>query len=186
MTDTTITASQIPGYVAGTYVIDASHSSVSFSVRHVVAKVRGIIEHIEGTIVLAEDPHASTVEATVDPTTINTRNADRDAHLRSGDFFSTDEHPTWTFRSTGARVVDGDYLVDGIIQLRGVEREITLELEVGGFGGDPFGNTRVGATATFTISREEYGISFNQTLETGGLMLGDDVKVEVEISAIKQ
>lgn len=185
MTDT-ITASQIPGYAPGTYVIDASHSTVSFSVRHVVAKVRGIIEQIEGTIVLADDPHASTVEATVDPTTINTRNADRDAHLRSGDFFATDEHPTWTFRSTGARVEDGEYLVDGIIQLRGVERPVTLELEVGGFGGDPFGNTRVGATATFTISRDEFGISFNAALETGGVMLGDDVKVEIEISAIKQ
>lgn len=186
MTDTTITAEQIPGYVAGTYAIDASHSTVSFSVRHVVAKVRGVIEHIDGTIVLADDPAASTVVANVDPTTINTRNADRDAHLRSGDFFATDEHPQWTFRSTGARVVDGEYLVDGIIQLRGVEREITLALELGGFGIDGFGNPRVGATATFTISRDEYGISFNSTLETGGLMLGDDVKVEVEISAVKQ
>jgi len=185
MTDTII-AAQIPGYAPGTYAIDTSHSTVSFSVRHVVAKVRGVIEHIDGTIVLADDPAASTVVANVDPSTINTRNADRDAHLRSGDFFATDEHPTWTFRSTGARLVDGEYVVDGVIQIRGVEREISLELEVGGFGTDPFGNQRVGATASFVISRDEFGISFNQTLETGGLMLGDEVKVEVEISAIKQ
>ena len=177
----------ITGYVPGTYAIDPVHSSVTFSIRHMmVAKVRGVIEHIEGTIVLAEDPAQSTIEAEVDPATIDTRNADRDAHLRSGDFFATDEYPRWTFHSTGAKV-DGDIIkVDGVLQLRGVERPVTFDLEYGGTGEDAYGQTRTGATARFRIQRSEFGISFNQNLEKGGVLLGEDVDVEIEISAVKQ
>lgn len=184
MTDFRSTAT--PSAFAGTYVIDATHSSVSFSIRHMmIAKVRGIIEHIEGTIVIAEDPSRSTVYASVDPATINTRNTDRDAHLRSGDFFAIDTHPTWSFVSSAIRPDGGDFLVDGVLSLRGVEKRVTLHVEFGGVGVDATGAVRAGATASFTVKRSEFGISFNQTLETGGIALGEDVVVEVEISALK-
>lgn len=186
MTDIT-TASTLPGYQPGTYAIDPLHSSVTFSIRHMmVAKVRGIIENVEGTVVLADQLADSTVEASVDPATINTRNADRDAHLRSGDFFATDEHPTWTFRSTAIEGSGADLTLRGVLGIRGVERDVTAELEFGGIGQDAYGNTRAGATASFRIDRTDYGITFNQALETGGVMLSNDVDVVIEISAVKQ
>lgn len=177
----------ITGYQPGTYAIDPVHSTVTFSIRHMmVAKVRGTFDAIEGSIVLADEPTASTVEASVDPASIDTRNADRDAHLRSGDFFATEEHPTWTFRSTGARIDGDDIAVDGQLQIKGVEQPVSFELEYGGTGPDTYGQTRVGASARFRIKRGDFGITFNQTLETGGVMLGEDVDVEIEISAVKQ
>lgn len=177
----------IPGYQPGTYDIDGSHSNVTFSVRHMmVAKVRGEIEGLEGTIVLGEKPEESSISATVDPTTINTKNADRDAHLRSNDFFATDEHPEWTFVSTGARVDGDDFYIDGDLQLRGVTKPVSLLVEFGGIGPDTFGNTRAGASARTRVKRSDFGINWNVAIETGGVMLSDDVDVEIEISAIKQ
>ncbi|WP_405218339.1 YceI family protein [Agrococcus sp. Ld7] len=177
----------IPGYQAGTYVIDSSHSNVTFSVRHMmVAKVRGEIEGLEGTIVLGEQPEESTITATVDPKTINTKNADRDAHLRSNDFFATDEYPEWTFVSKGARVEGDDLMIDGDLQLRGVTKPVSLLVEFGGIGPDTFGNVRAGASARTRVKRSEFGISWNVAIETGGVMLSDDVDVEIEISAIQQ
>lgn len=177
----------IPGYQPGTYVIDGSHSNVTFSVRHMmVAKVRGEIEGLEGTIVLAEQPEGSSITATVDPSTINTKNADRDAHLRSADFFSTDEHPMWTFQSTGARVDGSDLYVDGDLQLRGVTKPVSLLVEFGGIGPDTWGNTRAGASARTRVKRSDFGITWNVAIESGGVMLSDDIDIEIEISAIQQ
>ena len=177
---------QFPGYEAGTYAIDPAHSTITFTVRHmVVAKVRGTIEQLEGTIVLAEDVEDSTAEATLDPTTISTGNADRDAHLRSGDFFATDEHPEWTFRSTGVRREGDDLLLDGELTMRGVTKPVTLTLEFGGFVPDLSGGVRVGASARTRIKRSEFGITWNQGLEAGGVMVSDDVDVELEIAAVK-
>ncbi|MBO1768998.1 YceI family protein [Agrococcus sp. TF02-05] len=176
-----------PGYQPGTYVIDGSHSNVTFSVRHMmVAKVRGEIEGLEGTIVLAEKPEESSITATVDPSTINTKNADRDQHLRSNDFFAIDEHPEWTFVSTGGRIEGDDLYVDGDLTLRGVTKRVALLVEFGGIGPDTWGNTRAGASARTRIKRSEFGISWNVAIETGGVMLSDEVDVEIEISAIQQ
>lgn len=177
----------IPGYLPGTYAIDGAHSNVTFSIRHMmVAKVRGEIEGLEGTIVLAERPEESTIEATVDPTTINTKNADRDQHLRSGDFFATEEHPAWTFRSTGARVEGDDLFVDGDLQIKGVTKPVSLLVEFGGIGPDTWGGTRAGASARTRIKRSDFGITWNVAIESGGVMLSDDVDVEIEISSVLQ
>lgn len=177
----------LPGYQPGTYVIDGSHSNVTFSVRHMmVAKVRGEIEGLEGTIVLAEKPEESSITATVDPSTISTKNADRDQHLRSNDFFAIDEHPEWTFVSTGGRVEGDDLYVDGDLTLRGVTKRVALLVEFGGIGPDTWGNTRAGASARTRIKRSDFGISWNVAIETGGVMLSDEVDIEIEISAIQQ
>lgn len=176
-----------PGYQPGTYVIDGSHSNVTFSVRHMmVAKVRGEIEGLEGTVVLAENPEESTITATVDPSTINTKNADRDQHLRSNDFFAIEEHPEWRFVSTGGRVEGDDLYVDGDLTLRGVTKRVALLVEFGGIGPDTWGNTRAGASARTRIKRSDFGISWNVAIETGGVMLSDEVDIEIEISAIQQ
>lgn len=176
---------QFPGYEPGTYTIDPAHSTVTFTVRHMmVTKVRGEMEGVEGTIVLGERPEDSTVEASIDPTTISTRNADRDAHLRSPDFFATDEHPTWTFRSTGVRQDGDDLVVDGDLQMRGVTKPVSLALEFGGFVTDPSGGKRVGASARTRVKRTDFGINWNAALETGGVVVSDDVDVELEISAV--
>lgn len=177
----------LPGYQPGTYVIDGSHSNVTFSVRHMmVAKVRGEIEGLEGTIVLAENPEESSITATVDPSTISTKNADRDQHLRSNDFFAIEEHPEWTFVSTGGRVEGDDLYVDGDLTLRGVTKRVALLVEFGGIGPDTWGNTRAGASARTRIKRSDFGISWNVAIETGGVMLSDEVDIEIEISAIQQ
>lgn len=177
----------IPGYQPGTYVIDPVHSSIEFSIRHMmVAKVKGQFRDFEGEITLAENPEESTASATIDPSSIDTRNADRDAHLRSGDFFATDEFPNWTFASTGVRVDGDDFIVTGDMQIKGVTKSIEMKLEFGGIGADVSGATRAGATATTVIKRSEFGITFNTALETGGVMLGEDVSVTIDISAVKQ
>ena len=177
----------IPGYQAGTYVIDPVHSSIEFSIRHMmVAKVKGQFVDFSGTIVLADDPAASTAEASIDPKSVDTRNNDRDNHLRSGDFFSTEEHPEWTFKSTGVRENGDDFVLVGDLQIKGVTKQVELVLEFGGIGADASGAIRAGATATTKIKRSDFGITFNVNLETGGVMLGDDINVVVEISAIKQ
>lgn len=177
----------IPGYQAGTYVIDPVHSSIEFSIRHMmVAKVKGQFVEFDGKIILADDPVNSGVSATIDPASIDTRNADRDAHLRSGDFFSTDEFPKWTFASTAVREEAGDFIVTGDLQIKGVTKSIEMKLEFGGIGADVSGAIRAGASATTVIKRSDFGITFNTALETGGVMLGEDVSITIDISAVRQ
>jgi polyisoprenoid-binding protein YceI len=179
------TATQIPGYVAGTWTIDPVHTDVSFSVRHLmVSKVRGRFTSFEGTITTAADPTESSVEVSVDLSSIDTANADRDAHIRSADFFEVESHPTMTFRSTGVRA-DGDgYVVDGELTIRDVTRPVSLDVELNGFGPDPYGGTRVGFSATTEINRKDYGISIEMPLEGGGVVVGDKVQVTLEVEAI--
>src|SRR5687768_11698665 len=148
----TSTATTIPGYLAGTWDIDASHSDVSFSVRHMmVSKVRGRFGAFSGEIVTGETLADSTVTATIDATSIDTNNEQRDGHIRSADFFDVEAHPQWTFRSTGVRTDGGDIVVDGELTLKGVTRPVSLELEVNGFGKDAWGGTRAGFSASTTI-----------------------------------
>jgi len=187
-TSTAPTIASIPGYVAGTWVIDPTHSEVGFSVRHLmVSKVRGRFASFEGTFVTAEDPLDSTVEASIDVSSVDTNNADRDAHLRSADFFDVEQHPEFSYRSTGIRVDDGDLVVDGELTLHGVTASVPLALEVHGFLPEsPFGDHRVGFSATGEVSRKVFGISFDHPLEGGGVGLGDKVHLDLEIEAVLQ
>jgi polyisoprenoid-binding protein YceI len=183
----TTSTETIPGYVAGTWAIDAFHSEVGFSVRHMmVSKVRGKFGKFTGELVTAEDPLASSVTAEIDLASIDTGNEQRDGHLRSTDFFDVENHPLMTYRSTGVRA-DGDgFVLDGQLTLRGVTRNVPLRLEVNGFGADLSGGTRTGFTATGEINRQDYGVNWNAALETGGFVLSDKIGIHLEIEAILQ
>ena len=175
----------IPGYVVGTWTIDPVHSDVSFTVRHMmVSKVRGRFSKFEGKIVTAENPLESSATATVDLSSIDTNDANRDAHLRSADIFNVDTHPTMTFTSTGVTPTDYGYDVEGDLTLHGVNRRVTLNVEPNGFGPDPFGGTRAGFSATTEISRKDFGIDFNIPMEGGGVVVGDKITVNLEIEAV--
>ena len=180
-------AETIPGYVAGSWTIDPLHSEVGFSVRHMmVSKVRGKFTKFSGELVTAENPLASSVTAEIDLSSIETGAEQRDAHLRSTDFFDTDNHPVMTYRSTGVRAERDGYVLDGELTLRGVTRQVPLHLEVNGFGPDPYGGTRAGFTATAEINRQDFGVSYNAALETGGVVVSDKVNIQLEIEAVLQ
>ncbi|GAA2720188.1 YceI family protein [Cellulomonas aerilata] len=173
--------------LTGTWVIDASHSEAGFTTRHAgIAKVRGSVAITEGTIVVGDDLTTSSVTAVLDPATIDTRDANRDGHLRSGDFFDTEAFPTWTFTSTSVVAQGGEYVLTGDLTIHGVTKTVELALEFNGTATDPFGNARAGFSATTKISRKDFGLTWNAALETGGFLVSDDVKVSLEISAIKQ
>jgi polyisoprenoid-binding protein YceI len=166
---------------------DHAHSSVGFSIRHLlVSKVRGTFTKWSGRLELDEqDVSRSHVEVDIDVASIDTHEAQRDAHLRSGDFFEADRHPTITFRSKRVEPVSKDRLaVVGDLSIRGVTREVTLDVERGGVvAKDPWGKRRAGFTATATIDRKDFGVTFNQTLDHGGLALGEQVAIAIEIEA---
>lgn len=178
---------EIPGYRPGTYVIDPAHSEVGFSVRHMmISKVKGAFHVIEGTIVAPENPLETTVTAKADVASINTKDEGRDQHLRSADFFDAENHPTIEFVSTGVREQNGDFFVDGDLTIRGVTKPVTFEVEFGGFGSDPWGNYKAGATATATINREDFGLTWNAALETGGVLVGKDVTITLDLQGALQ
>jgi polyisoprenoid-binding protein YceI len=187
MSTTPSSTTAIPGYVVGTWSIDPVHSDVSFTVRHLmVSKVRGRFGTYEGTIVTAENPLDSTVTASIDLSSIDTGNPDRDAHIRSADFFNVETHPKMTFQSTSVSATEDGYQVEGDLTLHGVTKRVTLNVEPNGFGPDPWGGTRVGFTATTELSRKDFGIDFNMPLEGGGVVLGDKIQVNLEIEASQQ
>lgn len=180
------TSTQIPGYLAGTWDIDPVHSDVSFSVRHMmVSKVRGRFAAFSGEIVTAEDLAASSVTVTIDATSIDTNNAQRDGHIKSTDFFHVEEHPTWTFISTAVRAGDdGDLIVDGDLTIKGVTKPITLDVEIGGFGPDAYGGTRAGFSASTTISRNDFGVDISMPLDGGGVVVGEKIQINLEIESV--
>jgi polyisoprenoid-binding protein YceI len=182
------TAVAIPGYRSGTWVIDPTHSEVGFSVRHLmVSKVRGRFGTFHGNIVTGDNPFDSSVEATIELASIDTGNADRDAHVRSADFFDVDQHATLDYRSTGVRSVGDGFIVDGELSLRGVTKQVPLHLEVNGFQANtPFGDSRVGFSATAEIDRNDFGIAFNAPLEGGGVVLGNKIQISLEVEAVLQ
>ena len=178
-------SSTIPGYKAGTWTIDPTHSEVGFSVRHMmVSKVRGKFNTFSGELVTGENPLDSKVTATIDLSSIDTGNADRDGHIRSADFFETDKHTSMTFESTGVRADGSDFVLDGNLTLKNITKPVTLELELGGFGPDAYGGYRAGFTATGEIKRSEFDVSFNAAMETGGVVVGDKVQLQLEIEAV--
>ncbi len=182
---TSTTAVQIPGYVAGTWDIDAAHSTVGFSVRHMmVSKVRGYFTRFSGEIVTAEDPAQSTVTATIDMDSIDTRQEQRDAHIRSADFFDVGNHTVMTFRSTGVVAKGEDWSVEGDLTIKGITKPVTLALELNGFGPDAYGGTRAGFSAKTSISRKAYGVDIDLPMDGGGVVVGDKIDVELEIEAV--
>ncbi|GAA1696673.1 YceI family protein [Microbacterium sediminicola] len=179
MTDTVL---ELPGYRAGTWVLDPSHSEVTFSVRHMmISKVRGNFGVKSATIVAGENPLDAQITASVDVASVDTKDEGRDGHLRSADFFDVENHPTMDFVSTGVRRVGDTLLVDGDLTIRGVSKPVTFEVEFGGFGSDPWGNYKAGATAKTVINREDFGLVWNAALESGGVLVGKDVTIELDL-----
>jgi len=175
----------VPGYVAGTWSIDPVHTDVSFTVRHMmVSKVRGKFHGVTGTIVLAEDPLESTATVDVDMGSIDTGEQQRDEHIRSADFFEVEKYPTMTFRSTGVKVKGDDAVVTGDLTLHGVTRSIDLDVEVNGFTKDPYGGTRCGFSASTELNRKDYGITIDLPMDGGGAVVGDKIKVLLEVEAV--
>ncbi len=166
----------------GVFDLDVAHSEVGFSVRHLmVSKTRGRFGTFSGTVVVAEDPYQSTVEVTIDPTSISTGDPKRDEHLRSADFFDVEAHPEITFRSTRVADHHGDrFRLEGDLTVHGVTRPVVLEAVLEGIATSPWGTQAVGFSASTEIDREAFGLTWNQSLETGGVLVGKTVKVEIE------
>jgi polyisoprenoid-binding protein YceI len=183
----TVTTAALPGLTTGTWAIDASHTEVGFTVRHaMVGKTRGRFSGVQGVVVVGADAQSSSAQATIDMASIDTRDDKRDAHLRSADFFDVDTFPTMTFASTGVRADGEDYLVDGDLTIRGVTRPVVLRVEFGGVATDPFGYTRAGFSAETEINRKDFGLTWNAALEAGGVLVGDKVKISLEVEVVRQ
>ena len=181
----TITAAE---NLTGQYTIDPSHSRIGFVARHaMVTKVRGSFNEFEGGGYFdANDPSKSRLELTVKAASIDTRNPDRDAHLRSNDFFDMENYPEIRFVSTSVEPVDATtYRVTGDLTMKGVTRPVTLDVEYTGSAVDPFGNTRVGFEGSVTVDRKDWGVNWNAALEAGGMLVSEKVVLEFEVSAIK-
>jgi polyisoprenoid-binding protein YceI len=187
LTELTRTISGLTLPTPGTFEIDPSHTHVGFSVRHMMAKVRGRFASFSGTVTVADDVSASAVDVNIDVASIDTRDEQRDGHLRSPDFFDAESHPHMTYRSTGLTSKgEGRYQVDGELTIKGVTRPVPLDLAFEGVGIDPWGNQRLGFSATAEIDREQFGLTWNQALETGGVLVGKKVRIEIEAQAVRQ
>lgn len=174
--------------LTGTYALDASHSRVGFVARHaMVTKVRGAFNEVTGTGYLdAADPSKSHLELTIQAASIDTRNADRDAHLRGNDFFDMEKYPEIRFVSTAAeRADETTYRVTGDLTIKDVTKPVTFDLEFTGAVVDPFGNQRIGLEGSVTVNRKDWGVSWNATMEAGGVLVSEKVLLEFEVSAIK-
>jgi polyisoprenoid-binding protein YceI len=189
--ETPTTATSAPGVIPGqttAWTIDPVHSTVEFSVRHmVVSTTKGRFTGVTGTIVLDEaDLTRSHVDITIDAATVDTRQEQRDADLRSANFLDVEKYPTITFKSTRIAVAGDTYRVFGDLTIHGVTREVELDTEYNGQNRTPWGTEVAGFTASTRISRKDFGLTYSATLETGGLVVGDEVKIELEIEAGKQ
>ncbi len=177
-----------PADLTGDYVIDPTHSRLGFIARHaMVTKVRGSFNDFAGSASLDfADPARSTAELSIEVVSIDTRQAQRDEHLRTNDFFDAASHPQITFRSTSVQSKGADsYVLTGDLTLKGVTRSVSIDFEGQGAAKDPYGNIRVGFEGTTTINRSDYGVTFNAALETGGVLVSEKITLEFEISAIK-
>ena len=173
--------------VAGTYTLDLAHTTVSFVARHLmVSKVRGNFAQFEGTVTVAEDVAASSVTASIKTASVDTGEPQRDAHLKSADFFDVETYPEMTFSSTGLRRDGSHWRLDGDLTIHGVTKPVSLDLEFNGATPDPWGGVRIGFSAATEIDREDFGMTFNMALETGGVLVSKRVKIEIEAQAIRQ
>ena len=173
---------------AGTYALDVSHSSVNFSVRHLmVSKTKGRFTDFTGSVVIAEDPLASSVEVEIQVASVDTRDETRDGHLRSPDFFDAETHPVITYRSTKVTPDDsGTWTVEGDLTVHGTTVAVPLEVSFEGGAKDPWGGARIGFSARTELDRDAFGLTWNQALETGGVLVGKQVKIDIEAEAVQQ
>ena len=190
MTTTSAPSAAVAGLsdLSGTYALDVTHTRIGFVARHaMVTKVRGAFNEFEGTAVLDfDDVSRSTASVTIAAASIDTRQAQRDAHLRSNDFLAMDEFPSIVFTSTAARRTgEQEFELDGDLTVRGVTQPVTIPFVFEGTALDPFGNTRVGFEGSVVINRKDFGVSYNAALETGGVLISDKVTLEFEVSAVK-
>jgi|SRR5829696_5819453 len=178
-----------PAGTATTWSIDPAHSHVEFAVRHLmISTVKGRFAVVRGTVQTDEtDPVKGLAEIEIDADSIDTRESQRDAHLRSADFLDVETFPKITFKSTRISDASGDrFKLTGDLTIHGVTREVTLDVTSEGRGKDPWGGERAGFSATTKIKRSDYGLTWNQALETGGFVVGDDVKISLEVEMVKQ
>jgi len=174
--------------IAGTYTIDPAHTRIGFVARHaMVTKVRGAFNEFEGSAVLdGDDPADSTAKVTIKAGSIDTRNAQRDEHLRNNDFLDVASYPEITFASTGVRQTgEAEFELTGDLTIKGVTNPVTIPFTYEGSATDPFGNLRVGFEGSVTINRKDFGVTWNATLETGGVLVSDKITLEFEVSAVK-
>lgn len=183
---TTTSLSTHPNIVAGSWALDPTHSTIAFTVRHLaISKVRGSFEKFDVEIATSADG-VSSIDATIDVASVTTHQAQRDAHLLASDFFLVAEHPTATFHSTQGSWHGDTFTIVGDLTLRGVTQQIELTGELGGVVTDSQGNTKAGVSASTTINRHDFGVSWNAALEAGGLTLGDDVKIDIDLQLALQ
>lgn len=173
---------------AATYKIDADHSTVMFKVRHLIGKVTGRFDKFEGSFVYEKDkPKAWKTQTTIQASSINTNTVKRDEHLRSPDFLEVQKYPTITFVSKKVTDIQGNkFKIIGDLTIRGVTKSVALDTEFLGEGKDPWGNEQADFTAKLTIDRKDYGLTWNQAVETGGVLVGDEVEIQLDISGYKQ
>lgn len=173
--------------ITGDYTLDVSHSRLGFVARHaMVTKVRGQFGAFEGTAHIDEKvPAASKVDLTIQVASIETGSADRDGHLKSGDFFDAETYPTITFVSTDVKRDGSDWAITGDLTIKDVTKSVTIDFEQTGSAQDPFGNVRVGFEGETTINRKDWGLTWNAALETGGVLVSEKIKLEFDVSAIK-
>jgi polyisoprenoid-binding protein YceI len=171
-----------------TWQLDPAHTHVEFSVKHLmIARVKGRFAGVTGTVALGGDPADSSGDVVIDAASIDTREAKRDAHLRSADFFDVERFPTIAFRSREVRPTGaGDFSVVGDLTIRDVTRDVTLEVTDEGRGTDPWGGERAGFSATAVIDRRDFGLTWNQALEAGGVLVGNEIRISLEVELVKQ
>jgi polyisoprenoid-binding protein YceI len=186
VTTGTTPTSSIPGLVAGTYVIDATHSEIGFTVRHLMTKVRGTFQEYAGEIIVKDSLEESAASVAVELASVHTRSEQRDGHLRSGDFFDAENSPKMTFVSTGLKPEGDDYILAGELTIKDVTKPIELAVEFLGVEQNAYGQTVIGFEASAQISRKEWGIDFNVPLEGGKLLIGDKVDIHLDVQAALQ
>lgn len=172
--------------VAGSYTIDASHTTVDFIARHLmVAKVRGTFSDVTGTLTVGEAPEQSNLDVTIGVNSVSTREEARDNHLRSADFFEVETFPTMTYAASGVRLSGKDWIADGELTIRGVTRTVPLAIEFLGSITDPWGGARIAFSASAEIDREDFGLTWNAALEAGGVVVGRTIKIEIEAELVR-
>ena len=184
MTD--LSTSTLAGLTPGTWNVDPAHSTVGFVARHLmITKVRGRFSDVRGRITIAENPENSHVEVEIGVNSVSTGNDDRDAHLKSGDFFDAEQYPTITFASTAVRErPDSTWEVDGDLTVHGVTRPVQLQVDFDGGGPSPFGDQRIGFSAATDVNREDFGLTYNMVLESGGVLVGKTARIELSVQAV--
>ena len=184
---TTNSTDTLTGFTAGTWKVDSAHSEITFSVRHLaISKVKGSFQSFDITVVTTDNPLDTSVSVSIDVVSIDTRQEQRDNHLRTSDFFAVDEHPTIDFVSTGIRQDGADWIIDGDLTLRGVTKPVAFRGEIGGIVVNGYGQTVAGGTFSTKINRHDFGVSWNAAVEAGGLTLGDDVTITVDAQVALQ